>query len=223
MAGYLKPRRGKLATATSQNIVLKRGEVFFEVPTGGVGTGAGKIKMGDGTTAYSSLPYFLEPTVIDVAASTIAFTEASSTDNTTLLNAIASGAQLKTIIGNVKKLLRNLNSSVTQLNNDLDNYLPLSGGRLNENASISLTGYTGGSAAVGLSFFNNDGSGSTETIAGIGALLHQGTLERLYMGVSKNPWGDGLEIYANTIKWNGSELLTKSNIKYSNGVLDIYL
>lgn len=121
MAGYLRPRRGKLATATSQNIVLKRGEVFFEVPTSGVGTGAGKIKMGDGTTAYSALPYFLEPTVIEVATSTIAFAEATSTDNATLLNAIASGAQLKTIIGNVKKLLRNLDSSVTQLNNDLVN------------------------------------------------------------------------------------------------------
>ena len=138
MAGYLKPRRGKLATATSQNIVLKRGEVFFEVPTGGVGTGAGKIKMGDGTTAYSSLPYFLEPTVIDVAASTIAFTEASSTDNTTLLNAIASGAQLKTIIGNVKKLLRNLNSSVTQLNNDLANYLPLTGGTMSGSVTLNI-------------------------------------------------------------------------------------
>ena len=60
MASYLRPRRGKKATATSNNIVLKRGEVFFEVPDTGVGTGMGKIKMGDGTTAYGSLPYFNE-------------------------------------------------------------------------------------------------------------------------------------------------------------------
>ena len=59
MASYLRPRRGKEATAKSQNIVLKRGEVFFETPSGGVGTGIGKIKMGDGSTSYASLPYFL--------------------------------------------------------------------------------------------------------------------------------------------------------------------
>ena len=30
MASYLRPRRGKKATALSQNITLKAGEVFFE-------------------------------------------------------------------------------------------------------------------------------------------------------------------------------------------------
>ena len=61
MASYLRPRRGKKATAEAQNIILKRGEIFFEVPTTGVGTGAGKLKMGDGTSTYSNLPYFMEP------------------------------------------------------------------------------------------------------------------------------------------------------------------
>lgn len=120
MAKYLRPRRGKQATAVSQNIILKRGEVFFEVPTGGVGTGAGKIKMGDGTTAYDSLPYFLQQTTVDVASSVVAFTESSTTANATLLNEIASGATVKVLIGAIKKLLRNLDSSVTSLNNDLD-------------------------------------------------------------------------------------------------------
>ena len=63
MASYLRPRRGKKATAVSQltaSAPLKRGEIFFEVPDTGVGTGIGKIKMGDGTTEYASLPYFLE-------------------------------------------------------------------------------------------------------------------------------------------------------------------
>jgi hypothetical protein len=123
MASFLRPRRGKKATAESQNIVLKRGEVFFEVPTGGVGTGIGKIKMGDGTTAYSSLPYFLEQKSIDVASSAITFTESSSTDNATLLSEIKSGATVKVLFGSVKKLLSNINSSVTSLNNDLANIL----------------------------------------------------------------------------------------------------
>ena len=122
MASYLRPRRGKKATAVSQNVVLRRGEIFFEVPDTGVGTGNGKIKMGDGTTAYSSLPYFFEPTIVDVATSTIEFTEATETDNAVLLSAISSGAQLKTLIGNIKKLLSNLNTSVTQLNNDFASF-----------------------------------------------------------------------------------------------------
>ena len=96
MASYLRPRRGKKATAESQNIILKKGEVFFEVPTGGVGKGIGKIKMGDGTTAYKSLP-----------------------DNAALLKKIVTGAKLNVITGAIKNLLSNLNTSVTQLNNDL--------------------------------------------------------------------------------------------------------
>jgi len=55
--GCLKPFRG---TASSlANVVLESGEVVFEVPEAGIGTGYGGIKMGDGTTKFSSLPYFL--------------------------------------------------------------------------------------------------------------------------------------------------------------------
>lgn len=60
MTVYFKPRRGKKATAISQDVVLKHGEVFFEVPEEGAGSGKGKLKMGDGVTSYSELPYFLE-------------------------------------------------------------------------------------------------------------------------------------------------------------------
>ena len=127
MASFLRPRRGKRATAISQNIILKKGEVFFEVPDSGVGKGLGKIKIGDGTTGYNSLPYFLEPTDVDAAG--ITFTEATSTNNTTLLNAIKSGASLSTIVGNTKKMLRNLNSSVTSLNTEVDGSI--------KNASVS--------------------------------------------------------------------------------------
>lgn len=63
MSSYLRPRRGKKSTAIAQltsSNPLKRGEIFFEVPDDGVGTGAGKIKMGDGVTTYADLPYFSE-------------------------------------------------------------------------------------------------------------------------------------------------------------------
>lgn len=59
MAGYFKPKRGKKATAESKNLLLQEGEFFCEVPTSGVGKGPGKIKMGDGTTRYKDLPYFI--------------------------------------------------------------------------------------------------------------------------------------------------------------------
>ena len=57
---YLRPRRGKRSTAETQNFVLKKGEIFFESPETGTGTGVGRIKIGDGITAYTDLPYFTE-------------------------------------------------------------------------------------------------------------------------------------------------------------------
>ena len=126
MASYLRPRRGKKATAIAQltaSAPLKRGEVFFEVPDDGTGTGAGRIKMGDGSTAYESLPYFLEP--FDPDSATVGFTDAAEaeadpyTSNPTHTNAIVPSANFKTIFTNLKQLLLNYNSQFTKLNNDL--------------------------------------------------------------------------------------------------------
>ena len=124
MASYLRPRRGKEATAKSQNIVLKRGEVFFETPSGGVGTGIGKIKMGDGSTSYASLPYFLQQLDLNDNNTKCAFTNATAatdkSNNATYLNNIAPSNNLKTLFQNIKQLLLNYNSQLTSLNNDLD-------------------------------------------------------------------------------------------------------
>ena len=124
MASYLRPRRGKEATAKSQNIVLKRGEVFFETPSGGVGTGIGKIKMGDGSTSYASLPYFLRQLDLNDNNTKCAFTNATAatdkSNNTTYLNNIAPSNNLKTLFQNIKQLLLNYNSQLTSLNNDLE-------------------------------------------------------------------------------------------------------
>ena len=130
MASYLRPRRGKKATATSQLTAsnpLKRGEIFFEVPDTGVGTGTGKIKMGDGATAYASLPYFMVQPTVDYTNAVVAWTNTTAassapyTDNATYTNAIIPSASLKTIFTNLKKLLLNYNSQLTTLNNDLAN------------------------------------------------------------------------------------------------------
>lgn len=123
MASYLRPRRGKKATAESQAIVLKRGEVFFECPDEGVGTGLGKIKVGDGATAYASLPYFLKNFSLNDSDATIAFTDTSTatdaSNNATYLTNIKPANSIKTIFTNLKQLLFNYNSEITQLNNDL--------------------------------------------------------------------------------------------------------
>ena len=59
-SGRFMPKRGMRSTAINQGLLLKRGEVYFEVPESGVGTGSGKIIMGDGLTSYENLPYFTE-------------------------------------------------------------------------------------------------------------------------------------------------------------------
>lgn len=124
MASYLRPRRGKEATAKSQNIVLKRGEIFFETPAGGVGTGIGRLKMGDGSTSYASLPYFLKQLDLNDNNTKCAFTNVTAatnkSNNNTYLNNIAPGNSLKTLFQNIKQLLLNYNSQLTSLNNDLE-------------------------------------------------------------------------------------------------------
>ena len=107
----LRPRRGKKTTAESENIVLKEGEVFFETPESGSGTGKGKIKMGDGISSYSDLPYYLEET--NVSESEITFTKRNIKPNTLLgfstisdcFNRFISGARLNMIISCIEALL----------------------------------------------------------------------------------------------------------------------
>lgn len=131
-----KPRRGKRATAISKSIVLQNGEVFFEVPSDGVGKGRGKILMGDGTTGYENLPVFLEVPASLPASDVYNWAKAQNkptytasevglgnvpnvtTDNqtptvteaTTRAN-LANNDTLKTIIGKIKKYFADLGSA----------------------------------------------------------------------------------------------------------------
>lgn len=120
MISILRPRRGKKATAETQNIVLKRGEVFFESPDTGVGTGTGRIKIGDGTTPYKDLPYFIDTTNldIDVDDSTIEFDEYTNSSSYSIENIInneiSSGKILKNIISAIKYVLFSLKMSINQ-------------------------------------------------------------------------------------------------------------
>lgn len=58
MAFYtIRPKSGTKAQWEQANPVLREREIGFEYPDGGLATGLVKMKMGDGTTAWKSLPY----------------------------------------------------------------------------------------------------------------------------------------------------------------------
>lgn len=115
-----KPRRGtaSIMAGTKKSTVLASGELFVEVPNTGVGTGASKIKIGDGTTAYSSLPYALGDTSNDK----INFSSNTSTTVAAALNSVVTGASLKNIVAGLKQAISLCNTSITQLNDDIGGF-----------------------------------------------------------------------------------------------------
>ena len=50
----------KMTSGTGKNLVLQRGELFVEYPDAGIGSASSKLKVGDGVSAYSSLPYITD-------------------------------------------------------------------------------------------------------------------------------------------------------------------
>lgn len=126
MASYFRPLRGTRASALEQldgNAPLKNGEVFFEYPDGGPGSGPGKIKMGDANgTPYSELPYFIDPTNMsgDITDSNIDeckiefqnSTAPSSDSDDTLLEGIAPASTTNTIFKSLKQLLLNFSAKI---------------------------------------------------------------------------------------------------------------
>lgn len=126
MAKILRPRRGSASTAKSQltgNNKLLRGEIFFELPTAGIGKDEGKIIIGDGTTDYGSLVAFIDPAKYlhngKISDEIITFTETSNSDTNSVLNSIISGNNLKTLFSGIKNALSNMNSSMSTMNSDL--------------------------------------------------------------------------------------------------------
>ena len=129
---FLRPRRGKKSAASGQtstdteDIILKRGEVFFEVPedpddpTISTGSGIGKIKMGDGVTAYSQLPYFTN-TEDDKVGFTDCDSPTVSSEDINILNNIKPSATLKTLFTNIKQLLYNLYSEINNNKESISN------------------------------------------------------------------------------------------------------
>lgn len=95
------PHRGtaEVMSGSRSSIVLANGELFVELPNTGAGTGHVKIKIGDGKSAYSALPYALG----DTDNEAVNFTEDTSTDAAAALAKVTSGASLATQIAALKK------------------------------------------------------------------------------------------------------------------------
>ena len=53
----MRPRSGTATQWATANPILAEREIGYEVPDDGIGTGVVKMKMGDGVTAWSDLPY----------------------------------------------------------------------------------------------------------------------------------------------------------------------
>ena len=79
----IRPRRGSQSQWEYANPILAEGEMAFEVPETGVGTGAINIKQGDGQTAWVNLPYALNAASlnnkVDDLANTVATYDATIT------------------------------------------------------------------------------------------------------------------------------------------------
>ena len=121
MSKIFKPRRGKKSTmnGTKANTVLALGEMLFEVPDTGTGTGQSKAKMGDGTKAYSQLPYAFG----DTANDTVEFLESSATTKEDAINGVTSGSPLKTLLSNLKKAISLTDGSLTSMNTNIASQL----------------------------------------------------------------------------------------------------
>lgn len=118
MAKIFKPRRGLKSTmsTTKSNTVLAAGEMFFEIPNGGLNSGPGRIMLGDGVSAYSALTPFMEQT--DVSSAQVTVTADNSSTSTAALNNVATGATTGAIVGSLKQAISLTKSELTNTIDD---------------------------------------------------------------------------------------------------------
>ena len=125
-----KPRRGKKTTFTTgdkSSTILGNGEIFFEYPDNGPGTGRGRIMMGDGSSTYATMgtKYFIPFTEDEIinhpgtADKSIVGTSIISTSTiNTYLNNAKSGNTLKSIIHNLREAIYSNACNIVYLNNN---------------------------------------------------------------------------------------------------------
>lgn len=122
-----RPRRGTKATMIADNVVLRNGEMFFEIPESGVGTDYCKVKIGDGTTPYEQLHYAIDPSkcsVEDLASEILVFDDTlTNEDIDVLLDKVKSKAKLAQIIENTRACIVWLKDKYNNISTDLTRFI----------------------------------------------------------------------------------------------------
>jgi len=136
MAKYLRPRRGKYTYANSQNIMLKRGEMFLCLSNNDdVGQGPGALYLGDGASSFSNYahngstvtntaqpllihPMIYKPIFANSNPSTSSWTVDAATAEINNIGNGTANVTLPNIIGNVKGALSKHANSINALNAD---------------------------------------------------------------------------------------------------------
>ena len=122
MGKFLRPRRGNIDEATSENITLYRGEIFLEYPEGrGVGKSPGRIIVGTGDDTYNQKeditddPTKYQPFITDPSIYSPIYNDSHPSDNyryedddrgaTLIGNMFNRYTKLPTMLGWIKKVL----------------------------------------------------------------------------------------------------------------------
>lgn len=139
----IRPKRGTAANWTAANPILAEGEIGFETPNGGVGTGLTRIKIGDGVRAWNDLPYAVAPENYVNELDTADFVNqaqlegVSNIANQALIAGTNAGTKAgdlenrmdaaETAIGNAASVAAGAQGYAETVNGKLNSYMPLSG------------------------------------------------------------------------------------------------
>ena len=137
-ANHLRPRRGSVTGMASSTIVLAAGELFLEYPQTGVGTGASKIKIGDGVTQYKDLPYAID--LAEMGGSTVDFTTDTSTTVAEALAKVVSGQTLSVDVAALKQAVNLLNGEAVKTITSTGSTITVTGSGNSINIEANPTG-----------------------------------------------------------------------------------
>ena len=227
---YFLPHRATtdvMKDPSKSSIVLRKGELFVEAPSTGVGTGHSKIKIGDGKTPYSSLPYALGDTDTEVTNAIVTFTSNTGTSAKDVINSVKSGQSLATQIAGLKQAITLLAN--TPFTNRA--FSTISDGNTQ---SVSATGtgdtlkVTAGSN-VTLTFNNNNKSiniaakdttyvNATSSASGLMSAADKAKIDAISSGANKTAvtqkLSSGTNIGSVTIDGKTTELFAPTNTHY---------
>jgi hypothetical protein len=131
MATRMQQRRGTAAQWTAANPVLGAGEIGFETDTN-------KFKVGNGSTAYTSLQYFVDAaTTMDSAEVTAAINSAIDAVIDAAPNTLNTFNEIAAAIGDDPSFANTLVTQFATVNNAISNLSGLSNSVANVNSELS--------------------------------------------------------------------------------------